>query len=57
MDQSFQKDFLTWMDNKEVYIVSGGTFERILNQVGTDVLNKTSGVFACMGNIFLQRVE
>jgi phosphomannomutase len=57
MDQSFQKDFLTWMDDKEVYIVSGGTFERILNQVGADVLNKTSGVFACMGNIFLQRVE
>lgn len=57
MDESFQEDFLTWMNDKEVYIVSGGTFERILNQVGTDVLNKTSGVFACMGNIFLQRVE
>jgi phosphomannomutase len=57
MDKSFQKDFLTWMNDKEVYIVSGGTFERILNQVGTDVLNETSGVFACMGNVFLQRVE
>ena len=57
MVASFQKDFLEWMDDKEVYIVSGGTFERILNQVGTDVLNKTSGVFACMGNIFLQRAD
>ncbi len=54
---SFQKDFLKRMNDKEVYIVSGGTFERILNQVGSDVINKTSGVFACMGNIFLQRVE
>lgn len=55
MDPKFQKQFLKWMNDKEVYIVSGGTFERILNQVGTDVLNKTSGVFACMGNIFLQK--
>ena len=53
IDPKFQNQFLKWMDDKEVYIVSGGTFERILNQVGTDVLNKTSGVFACMGNIFL----
>ena len=57
IDKTFQKDLLKWMDNKEVYIVSGGTFERILNQVGTDVLDKTSGVFACMGNIFLQKPD
>jgi len=57
IDSSFQKDFLKWMDKKEVYIVSGGTFERIVNQLGTDVLNKTSGVFACMGNAFLQKAE
>lgn len=57
MDPSFQKTFLEWMDGKEVYIVSGGTFERILNQVGTDILDKTSGVFACMGNVFLQKLD
>jgi len=57
MDPLFQKDFLKWMEGKEVYIVSGGTFERILNQVGTDVLDKTSGVFACMGNAFLQKPD
>lgn len=57
IDPTFQKDFLKWMDKKEVYIVSGGTFERIVNQLGTDVLDKTSGVFACMGNAFLQKAE
>ena len=57
MDPKFQKQFLKWMDDKEVYIVSGGTFERILNQVGDDVLNKTSGVFACMGNSFVRKVD
>mgnify|MGYP005824404287 CR=1 FL=1 len=57
MDSTFQEWFLKWMDNKEVYIVSGGTFERILGQVGVDVLDKTSGVFACMGNAFLQKSD
>ena len=57
MDPKFQKEFLKWMDDKEVYIVSGGTFERILNQVGDEVLNKTSGVFACMGNSFVQKID
>ena len=57
MDPKFQKEFLKWMDNKEVYIVSGGTFERILNQVGVDVLDKTAGVFACMGNSFSQKAD
>jgi phosphomannomutase len=52
---SFEEEFLNWMHNKEVYIVSGGTFERILGQLGTDILNKTSGIFACMGNAFLQK--
>ena len=52
---SFEEKFLNWMEGKEVYIVSGGTFERILGQLGTDILNKTSGIFACMGNAFLQK--
>ena len=57
IDPVFKKQFLDWMENKEVYIVSGGTFERILGQVGVDVIDKTSGVFACMGNVFLQKPE
>tara|TARA_R110002020_G_scaffold22354_1_gene75241 strand:- start:189 stop:947 length:759 start_codon:yes stop_codon:yes gene_type:complete len=57
IDPAFQKQFLNWMVDKEVYIVSGGTFERILSQVGMDIINKTAGIFACMGNAFLQRSE
>lgn len=53
----FAKAFLEWMQSKEVYIVSGGSFDRIINQVGVDIVRASSGVFACMGNIFLQEIE
>ena len=54
---TFEEQFLNWMEDKEVYIVSGGTFERILGQLGTSILNKTSGIFACMGNAFLRKAS
>lgn len=55
VDNKFSKQFLNWMANKEVYIVSGGSFVRIIDQLGLDIVGKTSGVFACMGNIFIDR--
>jgi phosphomannomutase len=57
IDPIFRQQFLKWMGGKDVFIVSGGTFERILGQVGTKILNKTSGIFACMGNAFLQKSD
>lgn len=55
IDPSFADQFLKWMEDKEVYIVSGGSFVRIIDQLGRDIVNKTQGVFACMGNIFYQQ--
>ena len=57
IDDKFKKIFLHWMDDKEVYIVSGGSFVRLIDQLGTDIINSTQGVFACMGNVFYQRRE
>jgi phosphomannomutase len=57
IDPYFAKEFFKWMQDKEVYIVSGGTFVRIIGQLGTEITNKTSGVFACMANVFLQKIE
>ena len=54
IDPQFSKIFLNWMSGKEVYIVSGGSLVRIINQVGSEILNATQGVFACMGNAFYQ---
>ena len=55
INQSFKKDFDSWAKDKEVYIVSGGTFERLINQLGIDTMELMSGVFPCMGNIFYQK--
>ncbi len=57
IEPKFAKQFLQWMQDKEVYIVSGGSFVRILNQLGMEILDCCSGVFACMGNIFYQKIE
>jgi|TARA_R110000824_G_scaffold6070_8_gene27951 phosphomannomutase len=55
INPSFSKFFQRWIDTKEVYIVSGGTFVRIVDQLGLDIANMTSGVFPCMGNMFYQK--
>ncbi len=55
IDDAFAKEFLSWMSNKEVYIVSGGSFVRLIDQLGLDIIDKVCGVFACMGNIFYQK--
>lgn len=55
IDQSFQDTFLDWQKDKEVYIVSGGSFVRLIDQLGMDILDNVSGVFSCMGNAFYQK--
>ena len=55
IDDAFAKEFLSWMNNKEVYIVSGGSFVRLVEQLGLDIIDRVRGVFACMGNIFYQK--
>ena len=57
IDPTFAKDFKAWMVGKEVYIVSGGSFVRIINQLGLDITERCSGIFACMGNVFYQKID
>jgi phosphomannomutase len=57
IEPTFQKQLSRWINGKEVYIVSGGSFDRIVGQLGIEIVEKTRGVFACMGNVFLQRIE
>ena len=57
INQGFNSFFVKWRKGKEVYIVSGGSFVRILDQLGTDIVGQCAGVFACMGNIFYQKLD
>ena len=49
--------FLKWCESREVYIVSGGSFMRILNQVKRPIFDKMQGVFACMGNAYYENLH
>ncbi len=57
IDEGFASTFSSWLNGKEVYIVSGGSFVRLVDQLGMGILEKVQGVFACMGNAFYQRRE
>ena len=37
MDKTFAKEFQEWQEDKLVYIVSGGSFPRIIEQLGSKV--------------------
>lgn len=47
----FLEQFSEWLVDREVYLVSGGSFPRLLDQIGVDAMNKMHGVFPCMGNV------
>ena len=57
IDQEFAIQFLKWCKSREVYIVSGGSFMRILNQVKRPIFDKMQGVFACMGNAYYENLH
>ena len=52
MDSGHTCQFVSWMINKNVYIVAGGDKERIDKQLPNSVLIRLKGIFCCMGNEF-----
>ena len=57
IEQSFAKDFYNWQKGKQVYIVSGGSFPRIVDQLGRKNIDQVQGVFSCMGNAFHKKID
>ncbi len=56
IDKGFATQFYKWQKGKQVYIVSGGSFPRIVDQLGRRITDRTQGVFACMGNAFYKKI-
>jgi phosphomannomutase len=50
MDPGFQKWFLDFATANPVYLVSGSSYERIQEQVGTEVVQRVIRTYACSGN-------
>ena len=51
----FRLQFFEWTKDKEVYLVSGGSFKRLTEQLSPVVMDRIEGVFACMGNVYYRR--
>ena len=48
IDPKFAKDFFNWQKGKQVYIVSGGSFLRLLNQLGRKIVDGMQGIIAAL---------
>jgi len=51
----FRRQFFEWLKDKEVYLVSGGSFKRLCEQLSPEVMDSIEGVFSCMGNVYYRR--
>ena len=52
MESEFVDFFESWMNGKNVYLVSGSDLPKIKEQVPNNILEKCQGIFTCMGNRF-----
>ena len=55
IDRAFRNSLRDWIEGKEVYIISGGAFPRLIDQLSLEIIEMMSGVFPCMGNVFHQK--
>ena len=56
IDPAFRGFFYDWCREHEFYIVSGGSFERIISQLGRPVISEATGIFACMANAYYKNI-
>lgn len=52
IDLLFEKWFLSFCQNNNVYLVSGSDYEKTLEQLGKEICNSVKGVYSCCGNAF-----
>tara|TARA_Y100001973_G_scaffold97482_1_gene153597 strand:- start:2829 stop:3548 length:720 start_codon:yes stop_codon:yes gene_type:complete len=52
MESSHSLQFLSWMPDKRVYLVSGSDRKKVLQQLPMSISSRCDGVFSSMGNEF-----
>ena len=50
IEPDFLQFFLDFVDNHEVYLVTGSNREKTIEQIGTDLYHKVKRVYNCAGN-------
>tara|TARA_Y100000310_G_C20678233_1_gene814331 strand:+ start:2148 stop:2864 length:717 start_codon:yes stop_codon:yes gene_type:complete len=49
--------FLSWMTNKNVYLVTGSDYPKVVEQVPNSILSRCNGIFCSMANQFIQKEQ
>lgn len=57
MLEEHQKQFMSWSQDKRVYLVSGSDMRKIKEQLPSEVLSRCAGVYASMGNCYYEDGE
>ena len=57
MTDDFRLFFLNWMEDKNVYLVTGSDREKIIQQVPCSILTRCKGIFSSMANEFRSEDE
>ena len=52
MESSFTMSFLSWMEERSVFLVAGSDLDKVNQQVPSSVTKRCSGIFCSMGNEF-----
>ena len=55
MNSQFESWFLTWMQDKNVFLVTGSDRTKTVEQIGTTIVDNCTMVFQCAGNSVWQR--
>lgn len=51
----FKEFFLNWIEDKQVYLVSGSDYPKSVEQVGQEICEKVNGCFNTAGNTYYQQ--
>ena len=55
MDPDFARRFVIWAKSHMAYLAAGSNFEKVTEQLPSDILDSFSGIYSSMGNVFHQK--
>ena len=50
INENFKKQFITWSQNKQLFIATGSEYIKTKQQISLEMINCFKAIFCCMGN-------
>jgi len=54
MTEDLRLEFSKLMTDKKYYLATGSDIQKVYDQLPRDIIDKSSGLFACLGNVFYE---